>query len=165
MNWKFLLGGATVTVVAAVVFATASPAAGSYVVTGTTTINGYHVGAGWTQARRLFGGPYSSTQTGAICTARWGTGLTITWKRKLPYANWPKACVTFSWAKLTGKQWRTDRGLRIGSAEAQVRSHYPAATSRTAGGFNVWRLASGSGISLEAWARGGRVAFLRLSKG
>jgi hypothetical protein len=165
MNWKLLPGAGAATLALAVVIATAAAAAGSSIVTGTTAIGGYHVGAGWAQAQRLFGGPYSSTQDRTVCTAQWRNGVTITWKRTLPYADWAKGCVKFSSAKLTGKQWRTDKGLQIGSVEAQVHSRYPAAKSSTANGFHVWRLASGAGVSLEAWVKAGRVAFLRLSKG
>ena len=140
-------------------------AGGSNVIAGVKSIGGYPVSAKYTLARQIFGGPYSETQSGTTCLARWGGGLTIAWQRRLPYAKWDKACVTFSWAKMSGKLWRTDKGLRVGSSETQLRRLYASATRQTSGGYTMWRLAAGSSISLQAWAKNGRVSFFRIVRG
>src|SRR5262245_56360634 len=111
---------------AALTFGAASlEAAGSNVI-GTKNIGGYRVGSGYTQAKRLFGQPHASTQSGRVCTARWTNGVTITWHRTLPYSNWAKACVKFSQSKVVGS-WRTNRGLTVGASGSKLKKLYPAA--------------------------------------
>src|SRR5262245_13975681 len=118
---------------------TGAAAGGSYVITGIKSIGGYPVSAKYALARHIFGGPFSETQSGTMCVARWRGGLTIAWQRRLPYAKWEKACLAFSWAKVAGKLWRTDRGLRVGSSETQLRKLYASATRQASARYTMWR--------------------------
>jgi hypothetical protein len=140
----------------------------SYVITGARTIDGYRVGATYAQAVRVLGGSYSTTQTNKTCTARWANGVTIVWHRTLPYAKWSKACLRFSFARVqrarvAAPNWRTDKGLRVGASESQLKRLYPAATAKLSSGYRVWTLAKASRIKLQAWAKKGHVAFFRLT--
>jgi hypothetical protein len=72
------------------------------------------------------------------------------------------ACVTFAWANVTGSKWRTDKGLRVGASQSQVRELYKSATRKSSGGYTVWTLARVSGKSLQAWMQDGRIEFFRV---
>ena len=142
--------------------------ASSYVITGAKTIDGYKVGTTYAQALRYLGSPYSTTQSSTACIARWTSGVTITWHRRLPATNWAKACTRFSYATVKhGKSaratWRTDKGLRVGAAQSQVKKLYPVARSKRSNGYTVWNLTKASTISLQAWVKQGQVAFFRLT--
>jgi hypothetical protein len=147
----------------AIGFASASSAlSGSYVITATKSINGYRVGSGFVAAKRQFGFPKSSSQSSRTCVARFANRVTIAWQRRWPYAKWSKACLTFAWANVTGSKWRTDKGLRVGASQSQVRELYKSATRKSSGGYTVWTLARASGKSLQAWMHDGRIAFFRV---
>jgi len=140
----------------------------SYVITGAKTIGSYKVGATDAQALRSLGSAFSTTQSSTVCIARWRNGVTISWHRRPPATNWAKACTRFSYATVgTAKRpkgtWRTDKGLRVGATQSQVKKLYPAATSKRSNVYSVWNLASASRISLQAWVKQGRVAFFRLT--
>jgi hypothetical protein len=139
----------------------------SNVITGTRSIDGYKVGAPWSAARRIFGFPKASSQSGTTCTARWTNGVSLSWYRTLPYSKWTRACVRFSRAKvgeatLAGPTWRTDKGLRVGAPQSQVKKLYKAATRKNSGGYAVWTLAKASRSSLQAWVKRGRIAYFRI---
>lgn len=139
----------------------------SFVITGAKTIDGYKVGTTYASASRTFGGSYSTTQSSTNCTARWKNGVTIVWHRKLGGTNWTKVCTRFSYAtvrpaKAPKGTWRTDKGLRVGARQTQVKTFYPAATSKRSEGFTVWTLAKASTISLQAWVKNGRIAYFRV---
>ena len=155
-----MLGSAAVLTGLAIA-APATGAAGDYVISG-QKIGTYRVGAAFVEARSRLGGPYSETQSGTQCIARWPTGVTIAWKRRLPYSVWQKACIVFRSAKVEGKLWRTDKGLRIGASDAALKRLYPGAHSAKADTFTVWSLATSSKFTLQAWSRGRHVAFFRL---
>jgi hypothetical protein len=139
----------------------------SFVITGVKTIAGYKVGTTYAQALRYFGGAFSTTQSSSSCTARWKNGVTIVWHRRSPATNWAKACTRFNYATV-GKAraprgtWRTDKGLRVGATETQLKKLYPAATSKRSRRYTVWTLATVSKISLQAWVQKGRIAYFRL---
>lgn len=146
----------------AVCAAVASSGSNSYVITATKTIDGYRVGTGYTSALHRFGGPRSSSQDRAACVASWGNGVTIAWNRRPQYVKWQKACVTFAWSKVTGKLWQTDKGLRVGAAQSQLKKLYKGAAPKSSSGYTVWTLAKAPRTSLQAWVKGGRVAYFRL---
>jgi hypothetical protein len=130
----------------------------SYVVT-STAIGGFKVSSGWTQAHQIFGGPVSSTQDHFICTARWPDGLTLTFARHYPLTAWSKACKVFKSAKVTGKSWRTDKGLRIGSAESQIKHLYPGAVKKST---TVWIVNPKASPQLQASVKKGKVASIQV---
>lgn len=139
----------------------------SFVITGVRTIDGYKVGTTYAQALRDFGGSFSTTQSNTNCTARWKNGVTIVWHRKLPSSKWSKACTRFNFATVGRARaprgtWRTDKGLRVGATQVQLKKLYPAARSKRLNRYTVWTLASVSKISLQAWMKRGRVAHFRL---
>ena len=70
-----MLGSAAVLTGLAIA-APATGAAGDYVISG-QKIGTYRVGAAFVEARSRLGGPYSETQSGTQCIARWPTGVTI----------------------------------------------------------------------------------------
>jgi hypothetical protein len=144
-----------------VISLSATAAAGPNVISG-QSVGAYRLG-GYVEARRQFGGPYSSTQSPTSCIARWPNGVSIAWQRHLPYSAWEKACIVFRWAKVTGKAWRTDKGLSIGSTEATLKKLYPSARSKRSNAFTVWSLATSPKSTLQAWSRGGRVVSLWLT--
>jgi hypothetical protein len=132
----------------------------SYVVAG-NVIGGFRTATdGYTRARRLFGGPYSSTQNRYVCIVRWPGGLVVTFRRKLPYAAFAKACVVVESAKIAGTRWHTDKGLRVGSAAAQIRRAYPNAVERKIAGVTMWVLVPGLDPALAARAEGGKIRYL-----
>jgi len=137
-------------------------ASASHVITAVKSINGYRVGAAYTAARQTFGAQYSSTQDRTTCQASWAGGLTIAWHRQLPSANWNKACLHFAWAKVTGSSWRTDRGLRVGAPQSNVKKIYKSAAHKSSGAYTVWTLNKASGKTLQAWAKKGRIAYFKL---
>ena len=171
MNGRLVATTVTLLTLAALTFGSASLAAGRSapnVIIGTRSIDGYRVGAGYAQARRLFGFPSSSTQSSRTCTARWANGVTIVWHRNFPYSKWARACVRFNralvgGASVAGPIWRTDKGLRVKDSQKQIKKLYPSATSTRSSGYTVWTLSKASGTSLEAWVKNGRVAFFRLA--
>lgn len=168
MNGRLFIS--TVSVLTALVLGASALAAGrstARVITGTKTIDGYRVGTTYAQARKVLGGPYSATQSSAVCTARWTNGVTITWRRRLPRTNWTRACLRFSSAKVgrsktAGPVWRTDKGLRVRASASQVKRLYPAATSKRSGRYTIWTLTKTPTVSLQAWVTRGRVAYFRL---
>lgn len=168
MNRKLAVAPIAAALTLAAVAGGSAPASAAapprYVIAGTTSIGGYRSGAGYARARTLFGGPVSSKQDLRTCVAGWATGLTIAWHRRLPYAKWQKACVAFMWARVKGKQWRTDKGLRVGSSESQIRKLYPRARRTSRSGYAVWKLQTASKVSLQAWVKRGRVVSFRLVK-
>jgi len=147
---------------AGVATATSARTSSSYVITATKTIDGYRVGSAFTNAKRRFGGPRSSSQDRAACVASWANGVTIAWQRRPQYVKWERACVTFVWSKVTGRLWSTDKGLRVGASQSQVKKLYNVATSKKSGAYTVWTLAKSSGNSLQAWVKGGRVSYFRV---
>jgi hypothetical protein len=170
MSRKLVITSVFAFALAAVTFGSAPVAAGpstTSIIAGTKTIDGYRVGAGYAQAHRIFGLPYSSEQDSARCTARWGNGVTISWHRTLPSSKWAKACVKFSSARV-GKPsvanavWRTNKGLRVGARAAQIKSLYPSARGKRSGIYTVWILQKSPTISLNAWVKKGKIAFFRL---
>lgn len=118
---------------------------------------------GFPQAQELFGNPYSSTQSPSLCIARWSNGLTIAFKRRLPYSRWSKACVSFRWAK-AAKSWRTAKGLRVGSPESKMKQIYPHATSSTVGSMKKWVLIPGGNPQLQAWTKHGKVSYFAVER-
>jgi hypothetical protein len=170
MNKKLVTSTVVALALAALTFGSASLAAGrstSNVIAGTRTIDGYRVGAPWAAARRVFGFPKASSQSGTTCTARWKNGVSISWHRTLPYAKWTKACVRFSRANVgtatvAGPTWRTDKGLRVGASQSQIKKLYKAATSKKSGAYTVWTLTKASGNALQAWVKKGRISYFRL---
>jgi hypothetical protein len=140
------------------------------VISGTKKIAAYRVGSAYSQAQKVFGGPYSSTQNATACTARWANGVTISWYRTSTSARWTKACLKFKSAKvgrskIHGSIWRTNKGLRIGARASQVKNLYPSATGKRSGAYEVWLLQKTSRLSLKAWTKEGRVVFFRLANG
>jgi hypothetical protein len=176
MNRKMLVAPTAALVLGLCALLLSSPAAvaagrsTATVITGTTKIGGYHVGAGYTQARRIFGPQYSSTGAAATCTARWADGVSITWHRTGSSTNWSKTCVKFGFArvgkpKVAGPAWRTNKGLRVGALTSQLRTLYPSAASKRSGIYTVWTLQKTPTLSLEAWVKNGKVAYFRLATG
>lgn len=166
MNRQIALSLTAIAATAALSFGSASSAAAptsSYVITGVKSIGGYRVGAPYSAARRAFDVQFSSSQDPTTCVAQWPKGLTIAWHRRLPYVKWQKACVKFYWAKVAGTAWRTDRGLKVGASVPGLRSLYPSATRKTSRAYAVWTLVRGSGVSLQAWTKKGRVVYFRLA--
>jgi hypothetical protein len=145
--------------------ATSAASSSSYVITATKSIDGYRVGSTYVAARRRFGGPKSSSQSSRTCVASWSNRVTIAWNRRWPYAKWSKACVTFAWANVAGGKWRTDKGLRVGASQSQLKKLYKGATRKSSSGYTVWRLAKTSGSSLQAWLKRDRIAFFRIVRG
>jgi hypothetical protein len=141
--------------------ASSSLSSSSYVITAAKSIGGYKVGSTYVAAKRQFGGPVSST-LGRNCTVRWPNRVTINWHRQAQYAKMAKACVAFAWAKVNGTAWRTDKGLRVGAPQSQVKKRYKSATRKNSGGYTVWTLAKASGNSLQAWVKSGRIAYFRV---
>jgi hypothetical protein len=135
------------------------PFSHSYVVRG-NVIGGFRTATdGYPRAKQLFGGPYSSTQSPSVCIARWPDGLVITFKRKLPYAAFKKACLVVKSAKITGKRWHTDRGLRVGSPLSQLKRLYAKATWRTVAGKKLWVLTPSLHPALAARVKNGKVVY------
>jgi hypothetical protein len=117
---------------------------------------------GYPRARQLFGGPYSSTQDHFVCIIRWADGLTITFKRKQPFSVFAKACLVVQSAKITGRRWHTDKGLRIGSSASQITKLYPRAAQKTVGGLKLWVLVPGANPALAAQVKSGKVQYLTI---
>ena len=144
----------------AAIEARSASASHSYVVNG-NVIGGFRTATdGYRTARKLFGGPRSSTQTHVACIVRWPDGLVVTFRRKLPYAAFTKACLVVESARITGKSWRTDKGLRVGSAVSEIARAYPTAALRKIGGLSVWVLAPRLNPALVARVKGGLVQYL-----
>jgi hypothetical protein len=118
--------------------------------------------AEFAKAQELFGVPYSETQSSTDCIARWQGGLTIAWHRELPEKKWTKACLKFSSAKVTGKNWRTDKGLRVGAAQAAIERLYPHAAKKKAGTAVYWNLNPKGNPSLQAWMKHGRIKYFQV---
>jgi hypothetical protein len=131
------------------------------VITG-TAVGGLATTAAFAKAQELFGVPYSETQSSTDCIARWQGGLTIAWHRKLPEKKWTKACVEFNWAKVTGKNWRTDKGLRVGAAQAAIKRLYPHAAKQKAGTAVYWNLSPNGNPSLQASMKHGRIKYFQV---
>jgi hypothetical protein len=117
---------------------------------------------GFAQARQLFGGPFSSTQDRFTCVAKWAGGLTLAFKRQFPLSVWEKACRVLEWAQASGKKWQTDKGLRVGNTESQIKHLYPKATSAKAGSTTKWSLVPGQKPVIQAWTKRGSVVLFRI---
>jgi len=159
--------GSIFLVLAALVLASTASAAGganhSYVIRG-NVVGGFPTATGGAaEAFAIFGGPFPSTQSGSQCIGRWGDGLVLTFKRRLPYSAWSKACRRFISAVITDRRWQTDRGLRVGSEAAAIRHAYPSAVSKPeTGGVTSWNLVPGLNPALRAWTKGDHVISLRI---
>lgn len=138
----------------------------SYVIRG-NVVGGFATATGGAkEAFAIFGGPFSSTQSGTQCIGRWGDGLVLTFKRRLPYSAWSKACLRLISAVVTDKQWRTDKGLRVGSAVSAIKRAYPSAVAKAVtAGVTSWTLVPGLNPALSAWTKGDRVISLRIVRG
>lgn len=160
------------TIALALVVALASAALGARstanIIKGTSAIDGYKVGTSYTHARHAFGPQYSSLQSSKICTARWGNGVTISWRRREPFSKWTKACVRFSGARIgkgaaSATPWGTNKGLRVGATTARLKALYPSATGQRSGVYTIFTLQKGLRVSLQAAVKdkSGKVAEFR----
>ena len=155
------------TVIAVAVLHTAA-ASGQSVKTHSYVVKGNVVGGfptktgGYAQAIRVFGGPVSSTTSKSTCTLRWADGLVLVFSRRHPQTKLERSCVIFGSATITRRIWRTDRGLRVGQAAAEVQRRYPDATRTVVGGATKWRLVPGLAPALDAWVRGGKIVRLQV---
>jgi hypothetical protein len=136
----------------------------SYLIRG-NTVGGFSTATGdFAQAQKLFGGPYSSTQNQTACVARWTDGLTLIFKRRLPFSAFKKACRLVRSGKITGKRWRTDKGLSVGSAQSSIKKLYPKAARRKVAGVLEWMLVPGLKPALFVRVKDGRVQYFHLAR-
>lgn len=155
--------------VGAAVAALPAPAAADTVVRSDERIGSFRVKADGTLggARIAFGVPSRSVRTSeATCSVTWARlGLRIGFYNLGGLPPCGRATGHFSNASVTGAQWRTGKGLRIGDRVARLRTLYPGARygADGNGGEGWWlvarRNATGPGTypGLLARTRAGRV--------
>jgi hypothetical protein len=121
-------------------------------------------------AERAFGKPTSATLTGNQCIVRWRRlGLRI----NLTKLGGGSACAArngrFSWALITGKDWHTSKGLRMGAAASAIRRLHPGSFRAPTGGGWWWLVTRGARFggpgaygALQAKVTSGRVTAFRV---
>ena len=117
-------------VLAVALAASATAATPSYVVRSDTKIATYAVRANGSLAGaiRAFGTP-KLRGGGEACTATWAAhGLTIGFYNLGGQNSCAPRYGRFNKAFMHGRNWLTDRGLRIGMAAREIRRYYPRAT-------------------------------------
>lgn len=160
MGWAkldFMLGRWSARVAAGLLAASISPAAAqAEVIRGDRSLGPFRTEMKLSDAVRVFGTPDSvKTLPGfrRTCQARW-IGIL---KLDLVFAG--ASCTNQSLlirATAAGSNWRTLRGLKIGAAEAVIRSLYPRARRTRHGGGYVL-LSRGRVTTLVAFVRNGKV--------
>jgi hypothetical protein len=120
-----------IALICAAVAALPAPAAADTVVIADERIGSFRVKADGTLggAWNAFGVPSRSVRTSsATCLVRWARlGLRIGFYNLGGFPPCGRATGHFSNAAITGEQWRTGNGLRIGDRVMRLRSLYPGA--------------------------------------
>jgi hypothetical protein len=89
------------------------------------------------QAIAAYGAPSALRRQGTTCTSRWpAIALSLGF---LSFDANPCSAGVLVHAVVTGRRWRTNRGLRIGDSRARLRALYPGATAHRDGWWLVTR--------------------------